>query len=79
MSQSSDPSEALIQVLLNVTRELWVMKDRQLVLEQVLEEAGIRVAEAVETYQPDADFAARLERERKRLLDQCLAPATKGN
>jgi len=67
-------NERLFQVLMNTLQELWVMKDRQIVLERVLEESGINIAEAVERLQPDAELTAELDAERRRFIDAVLEP-----
>ncbi len=64
----------LFHVLLNTLQEVWVMKDRQMVLEQVLQDNGIDITEAVERLQPDPALSARLDAERKRFLDKVLEP-----
>jgi hypothetical protein len=52
--------------LLVMARELWVVKDRQRVLEALLAEAGVVVPGAVADHQPDAALAADLATERTR-------------
>ena len=74
-NESSEPVDAIFQMLLHTLRELWVIKDRQLILERVLDEAGINVSEAVQNYQPDAEFVAKLDNERRDMLDKCMQPA----
>lgn len=74
MSSSDSQTDALLQIVLNVVQELWVVKDRQIILEQVLQDAGID-AGAVNDYQPTAQVTERLQHERRRLLEKCLAPA----
>jgi hypothetical protein len=74
-TESSKQVDAMFQMLLHTLRELWVVKDRQLILERVLDEAGINVSEAVQNYQPDADLVAKLDKERREMLDKCLQPA----
>ncbi len=74
-NESSEPVDAIFQMLLHTLRELWVIKDRQLILERVLDEAGINVSEAVQNYQPDAEFVAKLDKERRDMLDKCMQPA----
>lgn len=73
---SGEPQETgpLFQVLMNTLQELWVLKDRQIILERVLEDSGINVAEAVERLQPDTELAAELDAERQRFLDTVLEP-----
>ncbi len=45
--------------------ELWIVKDRQAVLEQVLARNGIAAPEAVEQFEPDGKFKAELDAERQ--------------
>ena len=45
--------------------ELWIVKDRQAVLEQVLARHGIPAPEAVEQLEPDGRFKAELDAERQ--------------
>lgn len=49
--------------LIALMREVWVIKDRMMVLEAVLEAKGIDVASAIEAFQPDATQAARMQDE----------------
>ncbi len=74
MSNTTNDDDTLFQVLLNTLQEVWVMKDRQMILERVLEESGVNVTETVERLQPDAALSARLDAERKRFLDKVLEP-----
>lgn len=60
-----DRVDDLGRALLLLARELWVTKDRQRVLEAVLEDHGIRVSDAVRDYQPSGALAATLAAERK--------------
>lgn len=73
MSTPKDDN-ALFHVLVNTLQEVWVLKDRQIVLEKVLEDNGINVSEAVERLQPDAALSEKLAAERKRFLDTVLEP-----
>ena len=54
--------------LLVVARELWVVKDRQRVLEAVLAKHGLDVAQEVAGDGPDEALAAELNAERERYL-----------
>lgn len=66
------PADALDRVadaVLALTRELWVTRDRQMVLEAVLAERGIDAGAAIDGFTPDADFQARLGAERDRLIE----------
>jgi hypothetical protein len=77
MPDVSKNDDALFEILLNAIQEIWILKDRQLVLERVLQDSGIDVCEAVERFQPDADFESELSQERKRFLDTVLAPVNR--
>ncbi len=78
----SDPPERQIlkpaqiddlgQAVLALTREIWLLTDRMLVMEKVLERRGLDVGAAIDAYTPDPAFAAELERRRTRLLDVVL-------
>ncbi len=57
--------------LLALGRELWVVIDRQAVLEKLLERHGITPAE-IDAFQPDAGFAAALEARRKALAETVM-------
>jgi hypothetical protein len=59
----------LAEALLVLARELWVVRDRQIVTELILAERGIDVAEAIDAYEPDAAVQARLDAERDRLVE----------
>ncbi|MET0250238.1 MAG: hypothetical protein ABW164_10985 [Sphingobium sp.] len=72
-SRIDDLGEAIIAL----TRELWVLSDRQAVLEAVLAEAGVPV-ERVDRYQPDEAMAARLTERRQKLLDTMLSALRAG-
>jgi hypothetical protein len=74
---SPDQIDDLGRAVLLLARELWVTKDRQRVLEAVLEERGIAIGDAIRDYQPSGDIAAELEAERSRFaaaIVQTLCP-----
>ncbi len=77
MSSSIEPLLLPAQVddlglaLLTLARELWVTRDRQIVLEHVLEKHGL--IEDISAYQPDEALAARLAEERRLFLDSLNA------
>lgn len=68
--------DQLGKALLTLARELWIVKDRQKILEAVLEDAlkdqGIAVADRIEKYQPDAELAAALEKDRAAFINSLL-------
>jgi hypothetical protein len=55
----------LAAAYVSVLGELWILKDRQAVLEQVLARHGIPAPEAVERFEPDGKFKAELDAERQ--------------
>lgn len=67
-----DQIDDLGRAVLLLARELWVTKDRQRVLEAVLEERGIAVAEAIRDYRPDEALAAELKAERDRFTQSLI-------
>ena len=64
--------DRLGQALITLSKELWVMKDRQLVLEAALADAGIVAADVVDKYQPDDNLRAQLESKRAEFIDEIL-------
>lgn len=55
----------LAAAYVSVLGELWILKDRQAVLEQVLARHGIPAPELVEQFEPDGKFKAELDAERQ--------------
>ena len=57
--------------------ELWIMRDRQAVLEQILREKGILVENEINNYVPDGAVAKRIEALRNNVVSNVLgAPLT---
>lgn len=56
-----DKMDDLGRALISLTREICVLTDRQVVLEKLLEDAGIATAEAVDRFQPDAELQAKID------------------
>jgi hypothetical protein len=65
--------DRLGQALLTLTKEVWVLRDRQRILEAMLEQAGILDPSALETFEPDAALADTLATERRALIERVLA------
>ncbi len=61
------------QLALLLAKELWVLKDRQLVLEAVLQQRGIAVRELVDRYQPTEVDRQIIDAERKRFTAAVVA------
>lgn len=68
----SEDLDRLGQALLTLTKEVWVLRDRQRILEAALEDAGVLAPAAVEAYEPDAKLKAALRKERQQLIDHVL-------
>lgn len=49
------------RALISLTREICVLTDRQMVLEKILADKGIDLADAVDTYQPDEAMQSQLD------------------
>lgn len=60
----SDRLDDLARMLTEVASELWVLKDRNMVLEALLAEAGVMTPASVDGYQPDGETARRIDAER---------------
>jgi hypothetical protein len=77
--QTSD-IDRLGQALIMLTEELWILRDRQRILESALHDAGVLEKATVDTYQPGEALKGQLESDRKKLIDGLLdvlvAPAT---
>jgi len=61
------------QLALLLAKELWVLKDRQMVLEAVLSQNGIPVRELVERYQPSDADRQTIDAARKRFAADVVA------
>lgn len=79
MSLELTPNDSAIrrdpvaQLALMLAKELWVLKDRQLVLEAVLTKQGIPVHELVERYQPGEADRQAIDAARKRFAADVVA------
>lgn len=65
------------EAIIALTREIWVLSDRQAVLEAVLLEEGIAI-DRIDHYQPDAAMTERLAAKRQGLIDNVLAALRAG-
>jgi hypothetical protein len=52
--------------LIEMAKEMWVMKDRQMITEALLSEKGLLAD--LDTYQPGPELSDRIASERKRFL-----------
>ncbi len=60
--------DRLLRMNTELLSELWILRDRVLVLEKILEDKGLFDAEAIENYAPSGEFADKLQDERDRMV-----------
>ena len=73
-SLTADDVPALGEAMLNLTRELWVLTDRVMVLEAVLAQQGVEVSAAIEAFEPDEAFQERAKARGTALVAAVLEP-----
>ena len=69
-------TDAVLRVALEVASELWVLRDRFVVLEELLEEHGSVSRNQLDTAQPGPEAKERLAQERQQFLDRLVAALT---
>ena len=69
---SSARCDDLARMILALTAEVWQLKDRTLVYEQLLHDSGVLPSTAVDQFQPSGDFALRLLEERNALTRRVM-------
>jgi len=57
--------EDVATAFVSMAGELWIVKDRLAVLERVLEKHGIPAPSSVDRYEPEPEFRASLDAERR--------------
>jgi hypothetical protein len=70
---SAARNDRATQLALTLARELWVVKDRLIVLEAVLAGQGTPLRELVDRYQPTGEAKAAIDAERQRFIGEILA------
>jgi hypothetical protein len=65
----------LARMLLELTSEVWALRDRNVVLERLLSEHGVLTAGEVDAYQPDEQLASELLTQRRSLIRRVLGAA----
>ena len=60
------------RMVVELTSELWILKDRNMILEKLLADAGILAPAAIDSHQPDAELSAALLAERRALTERVL-------
>lgn len=69
---TADQIDDLGEAILTLTKEVWVLTDRQHVLEAILEKKGVVIADEIERFVVDAPMQAALNAKRDRLVDSVL-------
>jgi hypothetical protein len=73
-NDSAVRADRATQLALTLARELWVVKDRLLVLEAVLASEGFAgLSGRIDAFQPDAATRASIDAERKRFIAEVTA------
>lgn len=70
---SAARNDRATQLALTLARELWVVKDRLIVLEAVLAGQGTPLRELVDRYQPTGEAKAAIDAERQRFIGEIMA------
>lgn len=60
--------DRLLRMNTELLSELWILRDRVMVLEKILEEKGLLDAAAIDDYAPSPEFGEVLQDERDRLV-----------
>lgn len=74
----ADQVDNVADAVLALARELWVVTDRQIVLEAILARRGIEVAADIDAFEPDAALQAQLDARRDRMV-AAISQALSGN
>ena len=61
--------DATVRMVVELTAQVWVERERRIALEARLTDAGVLPAGAADHWQPSAEVSARLKLERDRLVD----------
>ena len=68
-----DPvQDAMMNMILELSAQLWMSMDRLYALEDLLSRQGVVTADALDGYQPDAERAAALKARRERFTHDIL-------
>ena len=69
----ADHIDNVARAVLTLTREVAVLNDRVLVLEELLEQQGVVASEAIDTYQPSEAFQARADKSMQAITSAVIA------
>ncbi|RSN72092.1 MULTISPECIES: hypothetical protein [Actinomadura] len=68
----SVPLDGVFNALMEVASEVWVLRDRFAVLEELLDERGAVTREDIELHRPSPELRERLAAERARFLERLM-------
>lgn len=66
-------SDPVARLALTLAKELWMLRDRQHVLEDALAQKGVDVRELIERGAPQGEAAKAIEKDRQRFVGEVLA------
>lgn len=78
MANDTKNSE-LFQALASLAEQVWILKDRQIVMEAVLADQGIDIREQLDRFQPDAELSAQLDTARQEFIGAVMASFGEGH
>lgn len=61
--------DAAVRMLVELSAQVWIERERRLSLEALLEQRGVLTREAIESLRPDAELATLLREERNRFIE----------
>jgi len=76
--ERSENLDGVFNALMEVASELWVLRDRFTVLEELLEEKGSVTREDLDRFRPGPELSARLAADRGRFLERVMEAAAAG-
>jgi len=65
--------DQLGKAIITLAQELWVVKDRQRVLEAALADKGILTSELLDNWEPGVELADTLQKDRAALINNLLS------
>lgn len=65
-------TDDLARMITGLTEELWVLRDRVMLLERAVVDAGVLAADTLDELVPDQELGERLATERLRLIRRVL-------
>lgn len=68
--------DAVLRVAMEIASEVWVLRDRFTVLEELLDEHGSVTREQLDRHQPSPTLSVELETQRRRFLQRIVEAAS---